>query len=187
MMTPERWQRIDHLLQEAVTRPRHERAAFLDKACADEASRREVDSLISYHEQAENFLEVPALEAAPELLADQGESLVGLSVGSYRIERLLGAGGMGEVYLAKDTKLDRRVAIKFLPPDLEADELARRRLIREAKAAARLEHPNICATHEVTEEAGRGFIVMQYVEGETLGVRMQRKPLELRESLDVVV
>ena len=186
-MTPERWQRIDGLLQEAVKRPRGERAAFLDEVCPDDASRKEVESLISFDEQAENFLEVPAFEAAAGLLADQAESLVGLTVGTYRIERLLGAGGMGEVYLAEDTKLDRRVAIKFLPAYLEADELAKRRLIREAKAAAKLDHPNICATYEVTEEAGRSFIVMQYIEGETLAARAQRKPLELRESLEVVV
>jgi serine/threonine protein kinase/tetratricopeptide (TPR) repeat protein len=186
-MTPERWQRIDDLLQEAVKRPRPERAAFLDEVCADEASRKEVESLISFHEQAENFLEVPAFEAAAGLLADQAESLVGLAVGPYRIEELLGAGGMGEVYLAVDTKLDRKVAIKFLPPYLEADELAKRRLIREAKAAARLDHPNICATYEVAEEAGRSFIVMQHVAGETLAVRIQRKPLELRKSLDVAI
>lgn len=186
-MTPERWQRIDDLLQETVKRPRRERAAFLDEVCADEASREEIESLISFHEQAEDFLEVPAFEAAANLLADQGESLVGLVVGAYKIEKLLGAGGMGEVYLAEDTKLDRKVAIKFLPPYLEADELAKRRLIREAKAVAKLDHPNICATYEVAEEAGRSFIVMQHVEGETLAARIQRKPLELDESLDVAI
>jgi serine/threonine protein kinase len=123
-MTPERWQQIDELLQETVKRPRRERAAFLDEVCADEANRREVESLISFHDHAENFLEVPAFEAAAGSLENQGESLVGLTVGPYRIESLLGAGGMGEVYLAEDTKLDRRVAIKFLPADLEADEVA---------------------------------------------------------------
>lgn len=186
-MTPERWQRIDDLLQEAVKHPRHERAAFLDEVCADEASRKEVESLISFHEQADDFLEMPAFEEAATLLADQGESLIGLAVGPYRIEKLLGAGGMGEVYLAEDTKLDRKVAIKFLPPYLEADELAKRRLIREAKAAARLDHPNICATYEVAEEAGRSFIVMQHVEGETLAGRIHRKALELPKSLDVAI
>ncbi|MFY9556405.1 MAG: serine/threonine-protein kinase, partial [Blastocatellia bacterium] len=186
-MTPERWQRIDGLLQEAIGRPRDERAAFLDEVCADEASRKEVESLISFHDQAANFLEVPAFEAAAGLLADQVDSLVGLAVGSYRIEKLLGAGGMGEVYLAGDMKLDRSVAIKFLPAYLEADELAKRRLVREARAAAKLEHPNICATYEVAEEASRSFIVMQYVEGETLACRIQRRPLELRESLEVAL
>lgn len=186
-MTPERWQRIDDLLQQAVRRPRHERAAFLDEVCADEVARQEVESLISFHEQADNFLEVPAFEAAAGFLADQPESLVGLAVGPYKIGRLLGAGGMGEVYLAEDTKLDRKVAIKFLPAYLEADELSKRRLIREAKSAAKLDHPNICATYEVAEEAGRSFIVMQYVQGESLAGRLGREPMELRESLDAAV
>src|SRR5436190_1626268 len=186
-MTPERWQQIDELLQEAIQRPRRERAAFLDEVCPDEASRREVESLVSFHQQAENFLEVPAFEDAGGLLESQVESLVGLTVGPYRIESLLGAGGMGEVYLAEDTKLDRRVAIKFLPGSLEADEVAKRRLIREARAAAKLDHPNICGTYEVGEDGNRSFIVMQYIQGESLASRLQRQPLGLRESLDVAI
>ena len=92
---------------------------------------------------------------------------------------------MGEVYLAEDTRLDRKVAIKFLAPKSEAEELAKKRLIREARAAARLDHPNICAIHEVAEEGSHSFIVMQYVEGETLASRIHRKPLEMNESLDI--
>src|SRR5438132_360406 len=91
---------------------------------------------------------------------------------------------MGEVYLAEDTQLDRKVAIKFLPNESTADEQAKRRLIREARAAAKLDHPNCCSIDEVGEEDGRSFIVRQYVEGETLANRIQRKPLELKESLD---
>ncbi|MEK6324038.1 MAG: protein kinase [Acidobacteriota bacterium] len=105
----------------------------------------------------------------------------------YRIIKKLGAGGMGEVYLADDTQLDRKVAIKLLPPESTADEQGKKRLVREAKAAAKLDHPNICAIYEVGEEDGRSFIVMQYVEGETLANRIQRKQLELRESLDIAV
>src|SRR5437667_8793178 len=104
-------------------------------------------------------------------------------IAHYRIIDKLGAGGMGEVYLAEDTKLNRKVAIKFLPESLVADEQARKRLLREARAAARLDHPNICAIHEVSEEDGRSFIVMQYIEGETLDLIMKRKPLDLSESL----
>src|SRR5438128_9083564 len=92
---------------------------------------------------------------------------------------------MGEVYLAQDTQLDRRVAIKLLPQETISDEHARKRLVREARAAATLDHPNICAIHEVGEEGVLNFIVMQYVEGETLDIRMKRKPLELSESLAI--
>src|SRR5438132_1522725 len=107
------------------------------------------------------------------------------TISHYHILSRIGAGGMGEVYLAQDTKLDRKVAIKFLPQDSIADEQARKRLVREARAAARLDHPNICAIHEVGEEDGSTFIVMQYVEGETLASRIDRKPLESKESLDI--
>ena len=105
----------------------------------------------------------------------------------YQIRAKLGAGGMGEVYLADDTRLNRKVAIKFLPAASTSDERARKRLVREAQAAAALDHPNICAIHEVGEADGQTFIVMQYVEGETLAARIQRKPLDSKEALDIAV
>lgn len=107
-------------------------------------------------------------------------------LGRYEIRSKLGTGGMGEVYLAEDARLNRKVAIKFLPTDSIASEQANRRLLREARAAANLDHPNICAVHEVGEEDNRSFIVMQYVEGETLHTRMKRKPFDLSESLSLV-
>jgi tetratricopeptide (TPR) repeat protein/predicted Ser/Thr protein kinase len=110
---------------------------------------------------------------------------VNTTLSHYRIVSKIGAGGMGEVYLAQDTKLNRKVAIKFLPESLTADEQAIKRLVREAQAAARLDHPNICTIHEVSEEDGRSFIVMQYIEGETLDSGMKRKPLDLSESLGI--
>src|SRR5215813_1703339 len=106
-------------------------------------------------------------------------------LGRYEIRSKLGAGGMGEVYLAEDTQLDRKVAIKILPAESIADDRAKSRLIREARAAAKLDHSNICSIYEVTEEDSRSFIVMQYVEGETLAARIRRKPLELREAVDI--
>src|SRR5215510_3383621 len=109
----------------------------------------------------------------------------GATLGRYQIRSKIGEGGMGEVYLAEDTKLHRRVAIKFLPVDSIASEQANQRLLREAQAAAKLDHPHICAVHEVAEEDGRSFIVMPYVEGETLDVRMKRKPLDVSESLAI--
>ncbi|HXG94171.1 MAG TPA: serine/threonine-protein kinase, partial [Blastocatellia bacterium] len=113
--------------------------------------------------------------------------MISETISHYRIISKLGAGGMGEVYLAEDTRLDRKVAIKLLPSTSTADEQAKKRLIREARAAAKLDHANICAIHEVGEEAGHSFIVMQYVEGETLADRIKRKPVELEESLGIAV
>ncbi|HXI94239.1 MAG TPA: protein kinase [Blastocatellia bacterium] len=113
--------------------------------------------------------------------------MISETISHYRIVEKLGAGGMGEVYLAEDTKLSRKVAIKVLPSESRGDQSAHKRLRREAQSAAGLDHPNICAIHEVGEEDGRSFIVMQYVEGETLAARIQRGPIELRESLDIAV
>jgi eukaryotic-like serine/threonine-protein kinase len=107
----------------------------------------------------------------------------GTKLGRYEIRSKIGEGGMGEVYLAEDTQLGRHVAIKLLPPETISDDHARKRLVREARAAATLDHPNICSIYEVGEADGRSFIAMQYIEGETLEARIKRKPLELKESL----
>ena len=106
-------------------------------------------------------------------------------LGQYEIRTRLGAGGMGEVYLAEDSRLKRLVAIKVLAADSTGAENERRRLLREAQAAAALDHPNICSVYEVGEHDGRAFIVMQYVEGETLGARLERQPLAVSEVLDI--
>src|SRR5204863_9396452 len=107
----------------------------------------------------------------------------GIKLGRYEIRSKIGAGGMGEVYLAEDTQLGRRVAIKFLSPELVADERSNKRLVKEARAAAKLDHPNICSIYEVGEAEGRSFIAMQYIEGETLDIRIKQKPLDSSESL----
>ncbi|HYN06073.1 MAG TPA: protein kinase [Vicinamibacterales bacterium] len=111
----------------------------------------------------------------------------GTRFGRYEIRSRLGVGGMGEVYLAEDTQLDRAVAIKFLRAEPVGDEQARQRLIREAKTAATLDHPNICSIYETGEMDGRSFIAMQYVQGETLATRLQRKPMEIAEVLDIAL
>jgi serine/threonine protein kinase/Tfp pilus assembly protein PilF len=188
-MTPERWQEIDNLLMKVVERPRAERTAFLDQACSDdETLRLEVESLITFREKARGFLEVSALEeAAYLLLDDENDPAPKLVIDRYRIEGPLGAGGMGDVYLAEDTNLDIKVAIKFLSPYLEEDQVAKQRLIREAKAAAKLDHPNICSVYEVKEEANRSFIVMQYVPGRTLADRNKDGRMEINEALDLTI
>src|SRR5438477_1751824 len=116
LMKAERWQQVNDLFQSAVERAPEERAAFLDEACrGDEGLCREVVSLLASYERAENFIEKPAFEVAPELLtSDRSSALVGELVGHYRIESLIGVGGMGEVYLARDELLGRKVALKLL-------------------------------------------------------------------------
>jgi serine/threonine protein kinase/tetratricopeptide (TPR) repeat protein len=188
-MTPERYRRIGDLYHAAMELEPRRRDAFLDEASAgDEALRQEVASLIASAERAGSFIESPAIKLAAALLADeQSGSLIGQHVGHYEIVSLLGRGGMGEVYLAEDTSpLDRKVAIKFLHLRPTADEHSQRRFIREAQAAAKLDHPNICAIHEVGRHGDTDFIVMQYVEGETLAARLERQPLEVCESLAIM-
>jgi Tol biopolymer transport system component/predicted Ser/Thr protein kinase len=110
----------------------------------------------------------------------------GHQLGAYRVISPLGAGGMGEVYLAEDTRLHRRVALKVLPATLADDDVSRKRLLREAQAAATLDHPNICTVYDVGDAGGHSFIAMQYVEGETLAARLKRKPLDLKTALSIV-
>jgi serine/threonine protein kinase len=186
-MTPERYQQIGKLLEAALELEPHRRESFLDEACAgDPELRREVESLIASDAQAGSFIAGPAIDIAAGLM-EQPLSSVARKIGHYQIISLLGSGGMGQVYLAEDTKLERKVAIKFLASESTDDSQGNRRLIREARAAAKLDHPNICAIHEVGDEDDRTFIVMQYLEGETLAARIARKPMETREALDVAV
>src|SRR5829696_7424015 len=109
----------------------------------------------------------------------------GSRVGSFIIHAPIGAGGMGEVYLAEDERLRRRVALKVLPPHLATDDAAGKRLLREARAAATLDHPNICTVYEIGEADGHGFIAMQYIEGDTLADRLKRAPLELPTAISI--
>ena len=113
--------------------------------------------------------------------------MISHAISHYQIIKKIGAGGMGEVYLAEDTRLGRKVAIKLLPQKSLADEQAKKRLVREAKAAAVLDHPNICAIHEVGEEGDTSFIIMQYVEGATLSERLRAKGLTLKEAIDIAM
>ena len=191
-MTSDRHDQIERLCHAASEYDRSDRAAFLATACdGDAALRREVESLLANDASVEDFMSVPALQIIAKRRASLGEDdggaplSAGTRLGPYEIQFPLGAGGMGEVYLAEDTRLHRKVAIKLLPADSVNDEEAKRRLLREARAAAALDHPNICTIHEVNEAEGRPFIVMQYVEGETLAASMIRKPLDLVHALTV--
>src|SRR5262249_2679677 len=141
--------------------------------------REEVETLLAALEGCGEFLERPALISALQLLTEEfpQETLVGKQIGAYRILSLLGKGGMGEVYLAENTQLGRKVALKFLSRQFVDDAWSKRQLMKEAQAAARLDHPNICAVHGFEQQDGHNFIVMQYVEGETLGAHLQKNRL----------
>ena len=145
-MQAERWQEIDRLFDAVLEREPAERASFLAEACAgDEDLRREVESLLAAHDGATKFIEAPAFEVAAKAAAAGGNtfSALGREIGPYRVQSLLGLGGMGEVYLALDTRLDRRVALKLLPAEFTHEAERIRRFEREARAASALNHPNI--------------------------------------------
>lgn len=187
-MTPERWQQIEHLLQAALERAPAERAALLERECAGDTDlREEVESLLASAQPAQDFLEANALEDAAELLkdADSDGSMPGRQVGPYSTQEKLGSGGTGEVYLAHDNRLGRRVALKLLDPGLIDDSVSRTRFLREARLASSLDHPNICTIHEVGEAEGRPFIAMQYVEGKTLRQVIGGRPLGLDSLLSI--
>src|SRR5262245_16252952 len=149
-MTPERWQQIDKLLEQALEKEPDRRGSFLEEACAnDEELLREVESLLASKNQGQQFLERPAMQVIASDLVDQLPSLVGQQLGPYRILSLLGAGGMGEVYRARDTRLNRTVAIKALPRHLSERTDLRRRFVQEAKAASALNHPNIITVYDI--------------------------------------
>ena len=133
-----------------------------------------MESLLAYEDQAENFIESPALDVAAKMMAEEQDSTVaGQTINHYKIISPLGAGGMGEVYLAEDTRLERRVALKFLPALFTQDKGHLRRFEQEARAVAALSHPNVCVIHEVVETGeGRHCIVMEYVDGVTLRERI---------------
>jgi serine/threonine protein kinase len=153
-MKPERWRHIDKLLGEALELEASRRAVFLDQACAgDDELRRKIDALLAAHEQAENFIEAPAITAAAQKLAEEARSIVGRELGHYEVLALVGAGGMGAVWKAKDTRLDRAVAIKTLPSEFERHPDRLVRFERDAKLLASLNHPNIAAIYGFEENA----------------------------------
>src|SRR5258706_5706993 len=170
-MNPERWRRVEELFHAALERPTEERQAFLDESCSgDKDLRQQVGLLLAKEEEAGSFLETPAIEdlaVAPPPAA----SLLGRQFGPYQILSPIGAGGMGEVYRARDTRLDRTVAIKVLPSSLARNPERRRRFEREARAVSSLNHPHICTLHDIGQQHGIDYLVMEYLEGETLAAR----------------
>ncbi len=190
-MTPERWHRIEQLYNDSLERTPPERAAWLAAACAgDDTLRREVEVLLAANEQVGNFLNLPALELEARELASAHTILSsGEQLSHYQILSKLGAGGMGEVFLAHDTSLGRKVALKVLPAQFTADAERLRRFIREAQAASALNHPNIITIYEIgqaqTAAGDTHFIATEYIEGITLRQRLNNGRLALHEALDM--
>ena len=184
-MTPERWQQIDKLVEQALEQESSVRADFIDEACAgDDELRREVESLLAAHGQASSFIEAPALEvSAKELVGDRPRRLTGQQLGSFKIVSFLGAGGMGVVYKAQDSRLRRPVAIKVLSAESVADADRKRRFVQEARAASGLNHPNIVTIYDIGQAEGVDFIAMEYVDGKTLDRLIPRKGMRVVETL----
>ena len=182
-MTPGRWQKIASIYELVVERDAVERDAFLADACAgDDALRREVESLLR-QDAANVVLDQSVWATVAPLFVGHLDLRAGASLGPYRIDRLLGAGGMGEVFSATDTRLNRRVAIKVLPAGVAPDEEMRARFAREAKAVAALTHPHICTLYDVGSQDQIDFLVMEYLEGDTLATRLAKGRLPFEEAI----
>src|SRR5882724_4240993 len=187
--TPERLKKVQELFHAAVSLEPAARAAFLVEACeSDRELLDEVQSLISAHEREGSFIDSPAAKPITEMLASvTSESFVGQTVGSFKILSQLGRGGMGVVYLAQDSKLGRKVALKLLPEEFTRREDLVRRFALEAKAASGLNHPNIVTVYEIGQTGTSEYIATEYIEGETLRQHFARGRMSLREVLDVVI
>jgi eukaryotic-like serine/threonine-protein kinase len=177
-MTPERWQELKKVLAGALELEPAERSAYLDRVCAEPSLRREVQSLIAAHEKGDSsFLEQPTVDS---------EGLKsGIKLGSYEIVAPLGAGGMGEVYEARDTKLGRNVAIKVLPAAFVNDPERLSRFQREARMLAALNHPNIATIHGFEHSDGVHYLVMELVTGQTLAELLKSGPLRVEETVKI--
>lgn len=195
-MTPELWQQVRDVLAEALELSPQERPAFLDRACAsDHLLRREVNLLLSSSDAAQSsFLESSPLSADltgldPDMTGTilEGRLGAGERIGPYLVLEFLRAGGMGEVYKAIDTRLERTVAIKFLPSAFATDPVALDRFRREVRAASALDHPRICTIYDVGDHKGQPFFVMEFLEGKSLKERIAGRPLPVSELLDMAI
>lgn len=180
-MTPERWRQITGVFHAALARDAATRAPFLNEACASDPDlRAEVDALLKAHHEAGPFGQEPIRALPPPGAVPLAP---GTTLGPYQIQALLGAGGMGEVYKAIDARLERTVAIKVLLEHVASDSELRQRFEREAKTVASLSHPHICPLFDVGEQDGVHFLVMEYLDGETLARRLENGPLPLAQAL----
>jgi serine/threonine protein kinase/Tol biopolymer transport system component len=188
MITHDNWQRIKEIFDSAQKLSAAERPDFLDRACGDDTSlREEVEALLTADASNEDFLNSPAYHFAAEILVET-EFSAGQEIGRYTVLCPLGFGGMGQIYLAEDAKLKRKIALKFISQQFATDPQRVQRFEQEALAASALNHPNICVIHELgITETGRHFIAMEYIQGITLRDQLSRGPLPTRQALNIAI
>ena len=187
-MSPERLQQIEALYNDALNLRSADRSAFLDHACgADSALRREVESLLEF-ERAETCLDKDAIEFAAESVAARGnDSLMGRMLGRYQLLSLVGRGGIGDVYCAVDSRLNRLVAVKILPPYMNESQEWLQRLTQEARTAAALSHPHICHLYDLGNDSGISYLVFEYLSGELLSERLAKGAVPLPDALSYAI
>ena len=184
-MPEQDWENLKQIFHTALNLSPSERSAYLDRACdGNQSLRAAVESLIESHQDTTNFVDAPAYQAAAVMLADNHEFKSGQSIAHYQIRSVLGEGGMGKVYLAHDTKLDRKVALKILPVESSTNQESMRRFTQEAKTAAALHHPNIAQIFEIGDYDNTRYIAMEFVSGDTLRTLLSRRRIDLKRGLE---
>jgi eukaryotic-like serine/threonine-protein kinase len=189
-MKPERWSKIESIFHKVLEADESRRGAVIEESCAgDEELRREVESLLAHHSDSSSFIEQPAFATTISLTAAAAPrpDLKGVAVGHYRILEEIGSGGMGQVFRALDTRLHRTVAIKVLPSTHVADPDRKRRFLQEARAASKLNHPNIVTLYDMASDGGVDYLVMEYVAGKTLKGLMRPEGLPISEVVGYAI
>src|ERR1043166_1515326 len=189
-MDPERLRQIEELYHSALEISPAERESFIEKSCGEDKDLlRELETLLAIKSSSNNFFEKPPLSLAAEMFAQREKqtNLEGKEITHYKIIRLLGAGGMGQVYLAEDTKLHRRIALKILTAQFETDVERINRFKKEARAVSALNHPNIITIYSIEETAAGNFIATEFIDGQTLGERIAEKPLPWQEAVKIAI
>ena len=188
-MTPARPQTIEGIFHAALDCEPDELSAFLDKTCAgDQLLRREIETLLAAHQQAGSFIQTPVAALATRIVKNgQADSLIGQTIGHYKISKRIGSGGMGEVYLASDISAGRKAALKLLPTHLTSDARRLKRFQQEARAVAGLNHPNILTVYEVGADSSTRYIASELIEGETLRQRLVRGSMQLSEAVEIAI